>query len=172
MAWASAAVLCSRKLEPVRQRFSLSTSPRRRIAEVITSSNRVLSGSLARVEGAVASIPSTSASSEHAPSRLPLLARSAARLRASHTSTRFRSRSRVNGGAGARLTASATAPAAGRATPAQTSQLLVSILMASTYCSEKRTTSIIGSSASRAGNQMSTGTWHSSPACRSPIDTS
>ena len=57
-------------------------------------------------------------------------------------------------------------------TPAQSSKLLVSIFTASKYCSEKRTTSIAGSAEARAGSQTSTGTWHASPAWRSPIDTS
>ena len=51
-------------------------------------------------------------------------------------------------------------------TPAQ-SRSSESILTASTYCSEKRTTSIAGAVAS-AGTQISTGTWQESPACRSP----
>ena len=58
------------------------------------------------------------------------------------------------------------------AIPAQTSQVLVSIFRASTYVSEKRTTSMYEAGEDKAGSRTRIGRWQESPAWRSPMHTS
>ena len=73
---------------------------------------------------------------------------------------------------GSGQTAGARARTAARTMVVQSSVLLVSMRSASTYVSEKRTTWTHGTGTASAGRETRTGTWHSSPAWRSPTHTS
>mmetsp|Transcript_31052 Transcript_31052/g.77453 ORF Transcript_31052/g.77453 Transcript_31052/m.77453 type:complete len:436 (+) Transcript_31052:1701-3008(+) len=139
----------------------------RRSPSVSDSSRRTDRGSLFSVEGESEIIASASAISEHAVSSWWLFAAATAWCIASETRTRLRSRSSWIGGSAARGDSTA-----GREMDAHASQLLVSILTASTYESENLTVSIVAVGSWSFGSQTSTGTWQTSPACRSPMATS